>query len=495
MLTVHVRVNDEASGQPTPVRLRITDAAGVNHVPLGRLAEFSVWPGTDVGGHLQLGHQRWVYIDGTCEVRLPPGPVTFEVCKGLEYTPLRRTLTLGPGQMAVRLSIGRWIDLRDQGWFPGDVRAHEPAPHAALLEGSAEGLRVVNLLARERPAAGGMPAALPGLLAFSGTRPALEGPDCQVVVNTLNSHPVLGTVGLLNSHRPVYPLRFGSPGAADDWSVADWCDQCHRKAGLVTWPDLPRLSPAHPQGEALAAVVLGKVDAFEVGPFTGAEPEALADWYRLLDCGFRVPLAGASAKESNAVALGSMRTYACLLPGESFQFAGWIEAIRAGRTFVTNGPLLTLSVDGQAPGAVLAVQPDQPLPMRAEVHSLVPIEELEVLVNGEVVAVKSAAGNRQAAVLEIDLTCQRSAWVAARCKGDPLDDQQPAFAHTSAVFVEVSGQPTVAGEETLAPLLAVLEGTCDWVERQARCGTDKHRGHLREVLNAAREALLARRGD
>src|SRR5436305_394327 len=83
-------------------------------------------------------------------------------------------------------------------------------------------------------------AAGPGLLAFSGTRAALEAPGCAVAVNTLNAHPTLGTVGLLNSHRPVYPLRFGAPGA-DDWSVADWCDQCHRKAGLVTWPDLPRL--------------------------------------------------------------------------------------------------------------------------------------------------------------------------------------------------------------------------------------------------------------
>src|SRR5262249_58080780 len=143
----------------------------------------------------------------------------------------------------------------------------------------------------ERPPQEGRPGAFPGLLAFSGARPALEVPGCQVVVNTLNRHPVLGTVALLNCHRAVYPLHSGAPGRPDDWSVADWCDQCHRKRGLVVWPDLPRLTADRPQGEALAALVLGKVDAFEVCRFDAPEPEVLADWYRLLDCGFRVPLA------------------------------------------------------------------------------------------------------------------------------------------------------------------------------------------------------------
>src|SRR5439155_20307470 len=134
----------------------------------------------------------------------------------------------------------------------------------ALLAGAAEGLSVVNVLARERPGQGGTPA-VPNLLAFSGTRPALEGPECLVAVNTLNAHPFLGTVALLNCHRVVYPLRFGGPAGLDDWSVADWCDQCHRKPGRVVWPDLPRLTDDDPQGEALAALVLRKLGGYEVG--------------------------------------------------------------------------------------------------------------------------------------------------------------------------------------------------------------------------------------
>ena len=104
----------------------------------------------------------------------------------------------------------------------------------------AEGLAVVNLLAFETqlPSADGRtyPAA-PNLTAFSGQQPALPSDDCLVVVNTLNTHPVLGAVALLNCHRIVFPLVFGVADATDDWSVCDWCDQCHRKGGLTLWSD------------------------------------------------------------------------------------------------------------------------------------------------------------------------------------------------------------------------------------------------------------------
>ena len=97
------------------------------------------------------------YIDGACEVRLPPGPVTVEAFKGPEYLPLSRTITLGPGQIALRVAMERWTDLRAEGWYSGDTGCVSLSPHAALLEGAAEDLAVVNLLADERPPAPGRP--------------------------------------------------------------------------------------------------------------------------------------------------------------------------------------------------------------------------------------------------------------------------------------------------------------------------------------------------
>jgi hypothetical protein len=493
MLTVHVRVNDAATNRPTPVRVRFTDERGGEHVPFGRLARFAEQQGIDVGGSVRIGPERFAYIDGACEIRLPAETVLVEATKGPEYSPPRRQVTLAPGQISLRLGVERWIDLRQEGWYSGDTRAHFLAPHAALLEAAAEDLAVVNLLAEETLPAGDNPASLPNLLAFSGTAPALASPGHLVIVNTLNRHPLLGTVSLLNSHRAVYPLRFGAPGP-DDWSVADWCDQCHRKRGLVVWPDLPRLRPEAPQGEALAALLLGKVDAFEVSRFPDAEPEALADWYRLLDCGYRVPLVGGSGKDSNTVALGAVRTYARLEPASEFEYGAWVEAVRGGRTFVTNGPLLTLTVEERDPGAVVALPAGGRLVcVRAEVRSATPVDQLEILYNGRLVAAKEASGNRQAALLEFETNAADSGWLAARCwSRERLADGQVTFAHTSPVYCLVDGRPLRPTSDAAAPLLAILEQTRDWIGREARCPTEPQREHQLGVVEAARRELTRR---
>ncbi|HEY7154473.1 MAG TPA: CehA/McbA family metallohydrolase [Gemmataceae bacterium] len=489
MLTVHVRVSDAATGQPTPVRIRLVDAAGVCRVPFGRLAEFAAGPGEDVGGQVQLGGDVFAYIDGICEVRLPPGPVRVEVHKGPEYLPLRREVVLGPGKISLRLAIERWLNPRSEGWYSGDCRAHELSPHAARLEGAAEGLDVVNLLARDRPPHGERRAAFVNLLAFSGTRPALEGSP-QVVVNTYNTHPVLGTVALLNSHRPVYPLRFGAPDGLDDWSVSDWCDQCHRKKGLVVWPDEPRLTPEHPQGEALATLLLGKIDAFEICHLNDPQPRALDDWYRLLACGQRMPLVGASGKDRNTTVLGAVRTYARLEPEQEFSYGAWIEALRAGRTFVTDGPLLSLTVDGHGIGSVLALPGSKAVRVCAEARSATPFGRLELLCNGEIIAEREPDSDRRTARIEADVPVDSGGWLAARCRGDESDSR--VRAHTSPVYLAVEGRPPRPNADTIAPLLAVLDAMLAWAQRDARCGNEHQREQLMEIYQAARQELLGR---
>src|SRR5262249_39009768 len=161
---------------------------------------------------------------------------------------------------------------------------------------------VVNLLATECQVPGSYQRpypAIPNILAFSGQTPLLEQPGCLVAVNTLNTHPVLGSLGLLNCHRLVFPLSFGGPHGREDWGLADWCDQCHRKAGLVVWTRPASANPDFPLGEPLADLILGKVDAFELDFFENSPFDSLPDWYTLLNAGLRVPLAGASGKDSN----------------------------------------------------------------------------------------------------------------------------------------------------------------------------------------------------
>src|SRR5207244_9062042 len=101
------------------------------------------------------------------------------------------------GQISLRLAIERWTDLRTQGWYSGDTQVFCIDPFAALLEGAAEDLAVVNVLAHERGSVVRDQYWVPNILAFSGQSAALERPGHLVVVNTLNTHWFLDVVRLL----------------------------------------------------------------------------------------------------------------------------------------------------------------------------------------------------------------------------------------------------------------------------------------------------------
>jgi hypothetical protein len=500
--TVHVRVNDAATGQPTPVRLRLTDAAGNYYAPLGRLAQFATGRGQDVGGNLLLGAKQFVYIDGACEVPLPAGPICADLWKGPEYRPQTVETQLAAGKLALRLSVERWTNLREQGWYSGDTRAHFLGPSAALLEAAAEDIAVVNVLAFEdriKDQVGSTLPVIPNILEFSGQRPALECPGHLVAVNTHNIHPMLGSLGLLNTHRVVYPLAFGGPRGADDWTMRDWCGQCHRKGGLVVWTRAWHEARDFPLGEPLADLVLGQIDAFEIDFYEDSPFDVLSDWYGLLNCGFRVPLAGGSGKDSNGLPLGAMRTYARLAPGETFTYKAWVEAVRAGRTFATNGPLLSFTVNGQDPGAMIDVPATgQAFRVRAEARSVVPFDRLELIAGGKVIGTAPASGDPVAAVIETEWPVTAGGWLAARCRGSHLLPHRPAaqrvFAHTSPVYVRVAGQEPSADQAALKRFIGHLEKMLQWVAHEACCPTDKHRAALADVFTAARQELLRRLG-
>jgi hypothetical protein len=504
--TVHVRVNDAATGQPTPVRIRFTGADGQYFAPFGRLTEFAWEMGIEVGGNVLLGGQAHAYIDGTCEIRLPAGPLQVEITKGPEYKPFRSVLTLTPGKMALRLELERWIDLRAARWYSGDTRSHFMTPHAALLEAAAEDVAVVNLLAWECLAwgeSGRQHPAIPNILAFSGQRPALEVPGHLVVVNTMNLHDRLGRLLLLNCHRVVYPLTCGGPGGLDNWSLADWCDQCHRKGGLVIGHNFFGIYPGHPHGELLADLILGKVDALTIGDFENPEADArfqqdsnLKEWYELLDSGFHVPLVGGSGKMCNLDVLGHPRTYARLEPGQEFNYENWIEGVRAGRTFVTTGPLLFFSVNGQDSGAVIDLDAGSPtVRVRAEVRSLAPLRRLEVVANNTVVASAEPTGSPASAALESEVSLPGGGWLLARCWG-AYDDSMEGWvaAITSPVYVRVEGRSPPPDPATVAKFLGYLEKMLGWVKEEARCENEQQREHLAGIFREARQALQKRGG-
>jgi hypothetical protein len=152
------------------------------------------------------------------------------------------------------------------------------------------------------------------------------------------------------------------------------------------------------------------------------------------------------------------------------------------------GPLLFFTVEGRDPGILLQLPAGgQTVRVRAEAKSLTPLERVEVVVNGEVVAQGSD-------VFEAEVPNNAPGWLAARCVG-PYDDKGSMDwlgAQSSPVYVEVVGMAPRVDATVLAPFLAGLDRMSEWVATEANCPTDKHRAHLADIFEAARNELMRR---
>jgi hypothetical protein len=228
---------------------------------------------------------------------------------------------------------------------------------------------------------------------------------------------------------------------------------------------------------------LGKIDALDLNNRLDRPGEiAIKEWQELLNIGLQVPLTAGSGKRSNRDLLGSPRTYARLQPGQELTYKNWIEAVRAGRTFVTNGPLLSFTVNDQDPGAVLDL-PCSPtsVRVRAQARSLIPFTRLEVVYNGAVVAHAEASGAPCHASVETDVPITAPGWMTARCRG----------AQASPIYFRIAGQAPAPNAVAVAPFMGQLDKMLEWVAREARCD-DQQRQRLAGVFEAARQELLRR---
>jgi hypothetical protein len=132
--------------------------------------------------------------------------------------------------------------------------------------------------------------------------------------------------------------------------LTEWARQCRKQGGLVIVPHFP-----NPRAEHAAAIVSGDVDGVEMTSwgrlYGGIDPYSLVDWYRYLNCGYRVAAVGGTDKMTANTAVGTMRTYARVGNDKPFDYPSWMEAVRRAETFVTYGPLLELSVGGRPMGS------------------------------------------------------------------------------------------------------------------------------------------------
>jgi hypothetical protein len=445
--------------------------------------------GEDTGADLLLGPTRYSYVDGTFAVEVPAEGAWLEVVHGMDVPPARVRIdpqAVATGALEVRLAEP--VALPPGRWACGDTHVHFLSPTTALLQARAEGVNVVHLLATQW---GDHHTGTPDL---GGDLVHGDG-EHAVWVGSENRQSMLGHVGIVGTSEPVLPFASGGPPEGPiGWPVthlmADWLLRCRELGGLAVGVHFPL-----PLAEVAADIAMDLLDALEIQCFDHTlESPPLREWYRYLDAGYRLPLVGGTDKMSAEVPLGQVRTWARLDDEGPLSFAAWASALRAGRTFVSSGPLVELAVEGHGPGDVLRATEGATLEARIEARAAQPIiGAVELLLDGAVAASTSRPRPVTALALRASIHIDRSGWLAARVRSPLAVGSAFASAmaaHTSPLYVEVPDRP--CGRAELEPALTVVDGTRAWLEALAPVRDAAQARRFRRFLDDADRRLRER---
>jgi hypothetical protein len=212
-----------------------------------------------------------------------------------------------------------------------------------------------------------------------------------VRVGTENRQHVLGHISLLGYRgRIIAPMTTGridesALGDPLEILLTEWARQCKARGGLVVLPHFP-----NPRAEHAASIISGDIDALEMTAwgdlYSGIDPYSLSDWYRYLNCGYRVAAVGGTDKMWSSTAVGAVRTYARLAAGPALHVRELDGGGPAGRDFRHLWPVAGLRWMAKRWAARLQCrQGGGTLDVTWQVATVtVPVRQVDLIVNGEV---------------------------------------------------------------------------------------------------------------
>jgi hypothetical protein len=485
---IEVEVVDAATGEPMAARVHFRAADGRYIPPLGHRDEVNPGLNEDTGADVALGGTTYAYVPGRFPIDLPAGRVDVEAARGFEYRPLRRSIEAESERGRLVLALEPAAGPSGSDWIGVDCHVHFISPTSALLQARAEGIAIVNLLATQwgdhHTSVADLPAAV------------VSDPSGEhiVVMGSENRQNMLGHIGLLGTPTAILPMasagapeaRLGDPLA---WLIADWADAARAQRGLAVAVHFPL-----PYAEIAADIVSGRIDAVEMQALTpGIDGPSIREWYRFLNCGYRLPVVGGTDKMSAEIPLGAIRTYAQLDPSRPVKFEAWADAVRAGRTFVSSGSFVEVAVDGCGMGDVVRLgRGGGTVEVRARARAALPIiDGLELIHDGAVVAATGSRAGSDGLSLTERVTVSKSGWIAARVTSREQIHSGFATAmgaHSSPVYLEVPGRPAFAKEDAAA-IGTIIDGARTWVEQIATLGSQADRRRLAAYFQASRERL------
>jgi hypothetical protein len=451
------------------------------------------------------GAPPYFYADGKFVVTLPPGVARLEFWRGIEYLPVRVDVDLqSDSEIAVRLV--RWSNMAEQSWYSGDshIHLHTGGPIKAeiadaLLAARAEDLNYSNLCVSNN-----VGDDIRGAELITGKPHPISDERHLLVFGEEMRSSIYGHMQFFGIKKLVEPQYTGfdnTPLSNDYPPNFDQAEEAVRQGGIVTYghpiftnqPDPFTVDPLVHNAAARELpidAILGKVHAIDLMCYGSDEDLSARLWYRLLNSGLRLTASvGTDALlDHSTLPLGGERVYV-KVEGK-FTMESWLDGLKAGRSFVTNGPVLSLRVNGQGVGDTVRLNAPGKVRVEAEVQSAVPLSSLELIVDGNTVRSESCPAKQGGGIvikqLVAGIALERSGWVALRARGPESRHvfDGPAWAHTSPVFVTVGGKP-IASTKDAAFFVEWIDRLIDSMGRRNRYAKPADRQRVETLFRRA----------
>jgi hypothetical protein len=460
------KITDSATGDHVEARVQVIGPGGQILAPAD--AMFKVGPG-----------DPFFYSDGEFALDIPRGRSQIVVERGTEFTPWAHTVEADKnGTIAIDVDLSRWSALPEQGWHPGNTHIHydenEGDPDRRLAYDSrVEDLRMTAISVLKRweleYATNKYP---PGMLTqFTDTQHYVQNGE-ETRHNAGTPHGIgYGHVMLLNIKNLVEPMSRGLliDAFAPDYPPLSYaCDNTKTQGGIVIWCH-------NGQGmEAPVAAALGKVDAMNLFDPWWSDVEYDL-WYHMLNCGIKLP----ASTGSDWFVSSANRVYTHSSP--EFEYADWLQGLRDGNTFITNGAAIGMSVNGEAPGDTIQANSGEKLAVEVTWNSHYAIDRVELVQNGNVVKSQDLPAGSTEGKLETSVSVNSDGWIAARLGSSARDSfAQAMWAHTSPVYVEVDAIKSGQSADSARYFVEQIDQSLSWINTGAKFYTNAQR---KEVLD------------
>jgi len=475
---VQIVVKDAETGQTIPARAYLK-CGGQPVFPAGAPA-------------YRRGAEEHFLLTGNDSFDLPPSPCDLAVARGLEYEPAQTRFTPASG-VSVPISLKRWASMNQSGWFSADMHVHrDPKELGQIL--LAEDLNFAptityhvwsNRASQPFPNASSFPVVVDDTHFFTANSEEVE---------RIQGGP--GAVVLMARELPI-PFT----GDENYPPAAHFTRETHRRGGYVGGDKLFWL-------DTYINVALGEIDFIEINcnhflphdvdtdliPWSHWPVEMgyygdleFAHWmmdfyYQILNCGLNLPLSGGCASGVKATPVGYDRVYV-YLEKQPLTYENFMRALKEGRTFSTNGPLIDFKVNGKvAPGSRIALERREPVEIQATVRSRKALNRVEIIVNGKVWRSYQPGGKKEFRLSE-KLEPEVSSWVAVRAF-EPAEETV-VFAHTSPAYVLLNGRPVSVAADARA-ILTKVDQLIRYTETKAAFRTPEQKAETLALYRQAR---------